>query len=192
MGNYRDFLDTLEGKRRVVSLFEPFVPRGIATKLIWRSGEQLWDTTEHRVMTLCDLYAYLRADTVTYDLRDGGTDELERLCEYVGYLPDGMKFVVISDDDETLEMASECENICAAASFTAKSGRLPMIRLSRDSNADSVIKAAIDGCKGIYLPEITDDILTTADKHHISLLGGTGTALLNTDRPTDIHEREPG
>ena len=38
MGNYRDFLDTLEGKRRVVSLFEPFVPRGIATKLIWRSG----------------------------------------------------------------------------------------------------------------------------------------------------------
>ena len=71
MGNYRDFLDTLEGKRRVVSLFEPFVPRGIATKLIWRSGEQLWDTTEHRVMTLCDLYAYLRADTVTYDMRDG-------------------------------------------------------------------------------------------------------------------------
>ena len=32
MWNYRDFLDTLEGKRRVVSLFEPFVPRGIATK----------------------------------------------------------------------------------------------------------------------------------------------------------------
>ena len=189
MGNYMDFLDTLEGNGRVVSLFEPFVPRGIAMKLIWRSGEQLWDTTEHRVMTLCDLYAYLRADTVTYDLRGGGTAELERLCEYAGYLPDGMKFVIISDDEETLEKAAERGQICAAASFTAKTDKLPLIRLSRDGGVDSVAKAAHDGCKGIYLPEVTDDILTEANKHHISLLGGTGTALLNTDRPTDIHER---
>lgn len=203
MEHHERFLRALDASRSgegrggaETSIFEPFVTRDIAEKLIWRSGKNLWDTTKHRAATLCSLYEYLKADTVIIDLR--GDDEertLHEVLECGGYLPRGAKFTLISDEPSVLKKAESDDSVGAAASFSAGADcfKKPLIRLSRAESASlrekDIYSAADGGCAGIYLTRIGAAELEAARTKRIAPLGGVGLDTINSDRPVDVHAR---
>ena len=203
MERHERFLRALDASRAEsgfesaeLSLFEPFVAREIAEKLIWRAGKNLWDTAAHRVATLCSLYEYLRADTVIIDLRgDDEERELHDVLECGGFLPRGARFTLISDETAVLKRAEKSDSVGAAASFTVGGDSFgkPMIRLSRAESVSErekdIASAAESGCAGVYLAKIGVNELEAARTNHIALLGGVGVDTINLDRPIDVHER---
>ncbi|MCI8388780.1 MAG: hypothetical protein HFE63_09975 [Clostridiales bacterium] len=187
MTDYREFIRALEGKSGRASIFEPFPNRKIVTQLIWRAGEFLWDTTEHKVATLIDFYAYIKSDVAVIDTRG---DDIERILACDTLLPDGMKFVIISDDADVLCRADVSDAVCALAVFEGGVEKYtkPMIYLCGGDIEKSIKSAVGCGCKGIYIPTGAEEYIEAA-RGKITLIGGLGLDYINSAEPLEIHAR---
>ena len=192
MHDYKEFLRALHGEPGRVTLAEPFIPRVIAEQLIWRRGKQLWDTPEHYVSTLCELYAYIKADVVFIDTRSFDAREL---VSYSHLLPNQMKFVAVADNLSMNEAIAD-DSICAVISedigtAAAISEKL-CVYLCRDRDDSVYTKiedAAREGFAGIYLPLLDEKIIEAAYDRGIMPMGGVGTEHINKTQPLDIYNR---
>lgn len=187
MRDYNEFLRALRGESGRAVLFEPFPGRKIVTQLIWRGGGHLWDTAEHYVSTLAEFYAYIKSDVVIADARCWDIGELLS-CR--GLLPEGMRFVIIADDADSLAVADADTSVCALATASEATGSYskPLIYLCRGGDIGAEIDRAIGrGCAGIYLPDKIEEHSDARGK--IALLGGLGLERISSDEPMDIYRR---
>lgn len=176
MADYREFLRALRGEPGRATIFEPFIERGLVTRLIWRGGRELWNTAEHTVATLSFLYSYIKSDVVIIDARE---NDIEKLLYFANELPCGMKAVVVSDNPEALAYAGKNDNVCALASTseTAIETAKPLIHIG---------ESLPDGFGGYYVTDGAERLLS--DKRRI-ILGGLGVSYLNSAEPLEIHRR---
>ncbi len=192
MHDYSEFLRALRGESGRVSLAEPFIPRVIAEQLIWRRGAQLWDSAEHYVATLCELYAYIKSDVVFIDSRL--YDARELVAQHT-FLPDRMKFVITADMSSALDALMD-DSVCAVMSdeldIAARIPDKPCVYLCHDNSgsAKSWLETAAErGFAGIYLPRLDEELIRSAAAHSIALLGGVGVDDINKTQPLDIYNR---
>ncbi|MBE6612169.1 MAG: hypothetical protein E7632_06735 [Ruminococcaceae bacterium] len=185
-GNHREFLRMLRREPGRPTLFEPHPTRAIATQLLWRGGDAMWDTVSHRVDTLIALYAYLRADTAVIPADAASIGEVLELSHK---LPEEMRFTILTDDAAALTAADASNAVCAIASACALSGgdfAKPVIFMAED---DAGIESAIRrGASGVHIPDSIEARYDTYGRH-IALLGGLGICQLNSDSPAAIHRR---
>lgn len=203
MRDYREFLRALNSQSGRVSLAEPFIPRVIAEQLIWRRGAQLWDSAEHYIDTMCELYAYVKSDVVFIDGREY---ELRELIKWRELLPAGMKFVVTVDRTSELEALMD-DSICAVMTSeldigamvgaSRECGRMkifgkPCVYLSRalgDAAKDDILSASEHRFNGVYLPKIDERLIGFATEKSVALLGGVGVDAVNHTQPLDIYNQ---
>ena len=189
--NPSGFLNLLNGRPSGAVLFEPYIPQKLAERLIWRAGGTLWDSPEHRLDTLSDVYAYLGAGTVTVDAV--GTDA-GALCEMLEKRGDGCIYTVIADSVPDLRRFDACRSVLALASHRPLDGDFdkPLILLA-DENSDPVrARDEADGCgmKGVYLSgRIPVDAVLEKSCEGPVILGGLGAAFLNSSGPLTIYAR---
>ncbi|MGN1410110.1 MAG: hypothetical protein ACI4XJ_08030, partial [Eubacteriales bacterium] len=81
--NKKYFLDFLNGSGQKNVLFEPFISKAHAETLIWRRGENLWDTPENYIDTLIYLSERTVSDVIFADIRLFAGDEKTRLLSYM-------------------------------------------------------------------------------------------------------------
>lgn len=203
MRDYSEFLRALNGQSGRVSLAEPFIPRVIAEQLIWRRGAQLWDSAEHYIDTLCELYAYVKSDVVFVDAR---AYNLRELIERRELLPEGMKFVVIIDrtseifalmDDSICAVMTDELDIVERVGTSRERGRslifgkpcVYLCRASGDAAKDDILSASERGFMGVYLPRIDERLFEFAAEKSVVLLGGVGVDAVNHTQPLDIYNR---
>ncbi len=174
--DHKNFLRILDGENAEFTLFEPFPTRQIVTQLIWRGGDELWDRPIRRAETLIEFYKYINSDVAV--IEPSGAYEM-----LSAELPEDMRFVVISDDVEEIEVVSRNDKVCAVATRGGfvKTNR-PMIYLpSVDSDQEDI--SNIDSrFSAVYLKKCT-----AAPKR--VTLGGVGTDLINSNLPLRIYER---
>ena len=176
--NYRNFLALLSGEKHALTIFEPFPTRQIVTKLIWRGGDELWNTAKRRAETLIGFYEYIKSDVAIIEPRGELSETLS------AELPDGMKFVIISDDPDELYRASLDDRVCALAT-RGEYLRLskPLIAISRENeSADEAVLRAKD-FNAVYTAE------KPANDGGKILLGGLGSTFINERPPLEIYER---
>ena len=169
--DYRKFLNILEGGQGI-PIFEPFPTRKIVTQLIWRGGDELWSTAKRRAETLIEFHRRIVSDVVPIEpCKDSGVFEAE--------LPEGMKFVVISDDPEELESAARNDKVCALATGGqyVDTGK-PLIYLSKGRG----IKTLDKRFAGVYQREYSGG----SDR---VILGGIGSEFINCNPPMKIDDR---
>lgn len=169
--DYRNFLNILEGGQGI-TIFEPFPTRKIVTQLIWRGGDELWCTAKKRAETLIEFHHRIISDVVPIE-------PCNNREVFEAELPDGMKFVVISDDPEELESAAKNNKVCALATqgqylCTEK----PIIYLSKERGDQIPDKRFA----GIYLREYSGNSERV-------ILGGVGTEFINCNPPMKIYDR---
>ena len=167
--DYRNFLEILNGGRGI-TLFEPFPTRKLVTQIIWRGGDELWTKPKRRAETLIEFYHYIDSDVVPIEPR-GESEMLD------AELPDGMRFVVISDDPDELGAADRNDKVCALATrgeFIET--RKPLIFLAKDD------VAVYKRFAGVYLAGFRGGV-------DLPVLGGIGSEFINTEPPLRIYER---
>ncbi len=189
--NPSGFLDLLNGKPSGAVLFEPYIAPKMAERLIWRAGSTLWDSMEHRLDTLADVYAYLGAGTVTVDAV--GTDA-GALCEALKKRGDGCIYTVIADSVSELRRFDACESVLALAVHRPVEAAFdkPMILLAEEDADPLTVReeAARCGIKGVYLSgRIPVDAALEWSGEGPAILGGLGTAFLNASGPLTIYAR---
>ncbi len=182
--NKRYFLDFLTscGKRPV--LFEPFVSCYHTETLIWRRGNNLWDSPENYVDTLLSLTERTGADMVFADLR-GLTDENKRSLGRAARLKSrkteiGFGFICSCGDD--LALAEECGADVVLLYGGLKSS-LPTIRM--DGDIDDAVSR---GDAGYFLRDSPEEYI---EKYggKIKLLGGLGVDWVENSGPVSIYKR---
>ncbi len=188
----REFLRLLAGQPGRAVLFEPFLPRGLVTRLIWRGGASLWDTDEHTVSTLCDVYAYLKSDVVFLDAR---ARDAESLLSYAPTLPAGMGFVVLSDDEEALKAADRHPAVVSLAMSDPAlraDFKKPLIFMAEPGEA---IEKALDKARDCGFaalhptsPDGFDEALLDVRDGPV-LVGGYGAKRLDLSEPVEVHRR---
>ncbi len=186
MINYNEFLRMLRREAGRPTLFEPHPTRKITTQLIWRGGDNLWDTPSHRVDTLIALFEYIKSDTA---IIEADRDTIDEILSCAALLPEGMKFTVLSNDIEALTLADRDDAVCALASRTQICGsdfKKPLIFMAeRDDEIEPAIARRV---AGVYIPHDIERLWREyGDK--IALLGGLGEECINTGEPVDIHKR---
>lgn len=174
---HNNFEALLRGEKHRLTIFEPFPTRDIVTKLIWRGGDELWSTMAHRTETLIGFYKYIKSDVAIIEPRG----ELEAVLS--AELPEGMKFVIISDDQRELQLAVGSEKVCALATrgefFELNK---PMILLqSEDESADETLSRA-EKFDAVYLRSMA------ASRRGKIILGGIGSEFINERPPLDIYD----
>lgn len=175
--DYKNFLRLLDGAPHTPTIFEPFPPRRIVTQLIWRGGAELWDTQRHRTETLIEFYKYIRSDIVLV----ASNGELDETLS--AELPEGGKFVIISDDPNELEKAASSEKVCALATYGEYHAfNKPMICLEREGESLESVLERSKKFSAVHLKKY-------AHCHERAILGGVGTDLLNSGKPLEIYER---
>lgn len=177
--DYREFLRLLRGENSRAVLFEPFPTKKIVTQIIWRGGDGLWDTPLHRAETLVEFYAYIKSDVAVIEPRGG-------LSEALGAkLPEGMRFVVISDNPDELIAADKAEPVCALATRgNYLELQKPLICLSRENEAPAETYGRSELFDAVYLSSDAEKYLGKKP-----VLGGIGTEFINTAGPIDIYSR---
>ena len=177
--DYMEFMRLLKGENSRAVLFEPFPTRKIVTQVIWRGGDELWDTALCRTETLIEFYAYIRSDVAVIEPR-GELHEALR-----AKLPEGMRFVVVSDDPDELRAADDSELVCALAT---RGERLrvekPLICLARENEAPAETYRRSEGFDAVYLSSDAEKYIGKKP-----ILGGIGTDFINTAGPLDIYSR---
>ncbi|MBQ8509743.1 MAG: hypothetical protein IJ493_07545 [Clostridia bacterium] len=188
MADYREFLRVLRREPGRVTLFEPYIHRKIVSQLIWRSGDNLWDTTAHRVSTLIDLYAYIKSDVVPLE---ANREDIADILACSPMLPDGMRFVILSEDADALHIAAASDAVCALGTGDIKLPReseKPMIFLADSGDTNAVAEAAAQGFDGVHISQNAEMLYPLA-KGQIALLGGLSIEDINVSEPMVIHRR---
>jgi hypothetical protein len=188
MPDYREFLRILRGEPGRAVLFDPFPHRSIVTQLLWRAGEHLWDTTEHRVSTLIDYYNYVKSDVAIIKAEE----DLDIILGLSHLLYDGMKFVILSDDIDILARADTSDSVCALATTNRKikSIKKPLIYLSKSGyDDDTLANLKNDGFAGIYAATDAEKYIERQKDLKIAILGGLGTDYINSSEPLQIYNR---
>ncbi len=177
------FTSFLKGNGTKTVLFEPFISRYHTETLIWRRGNELWDTPEHYIDTLISLSERTLSDIIFADIRAYGKEDklslIHAVCEKSEKIfPRG--FGIIADCKEDVKLAEECGAVDVLALYGGVvSDVIPSIRA--DCHTDVDIASAIScGYCGCYASSGIDELLPKYGKS-IRLLGGLG---CNSDKPT--------
>lgn len=174
--DYKNFLSLLNREKSLPTIFEPFPTRQIVTQILWRGGNELWDTPKRRTETLIEFYKYIKSDVAVTELC-GEYDILNT------ELPCGMKFVIISNDPEELYFASKSEKVCAlATSGEYTDFDIPLIYLSKKGEDEQSVLNADSRFAAVYLTKCTQ-------KPSRTVLGGIGIELINSGSPMKIQSR---
>ena len=100
--NKEYFISFLRGKGKKAVIFEPFVSRTHTETLIWRRGDELWDTPEHYIDTIVSLSERTLSDVIFADMRLFDFGGKRRLLEYIShkdFSPRGFGIITDSSDD---------------------------------------------------------------------------------------------
>lgn len=173
-------LSSRRGKKAVI--FEPFVSRTHTETLIWRRGDELWDTPEHYIDTLVSLSERTMSDVIFADMRLFDFGGKRRLLEYIShkdFSPRG--FGIITDSSDDIAFAEESGADVIAAYGDIKSKALPTIRMDGD-----IENAILLGYDGWYASDSAKEYLTKyGDK--IRVLGGLGVKWVEGSSPMEIY-----
>ena len=186
--NKKYFLDFLDGKGVKKVIFEPFISRKHTETLIWRRGNNLWDSPENYIETLIYLSERTVSDIIFADMRIfNKAEEKERLIKHIELkskeiLPLG--FGLICGNTYEVELAEMCGNIDVLALYeNCTSDKFPVIRM--DGDIQSAVKR---GESGWFAPDSAEYYLDNySDK--IKILGGLGKSWVEENSPALIYER---
>lgn len=180
--NKEYFISFLRGKGKKAVIFEPFVSRTHTETLIWRRGDELWDTPQHYIDTLVSLSERTLSDVIFADMRLYDFGGKRRLLEYIShkdFSPRG--FGIITDSSNDIASAEESGADVIAAYGDIKSKALPTIRMDGD-----IENAILLGYDGWYAPDSAKEYLTKyGDK--IRVLGGLGVKWVEGSSPMEIY-----
>ncbi len=185
--DYREFLRMLRREEGRPSIFEPTPSETTVSKIIWRTGDMLFDTAEHKVETLISFYENIKSDTV---IIDADKDSISDILACSGKLPENVKFTVISNDAEVLKTASEDDSVCALASMLpieAKEFEKPVIYIAKNDLRTEVEGAVERGAAGIYVP-CDAEYIWRRYGGKIAVLGGMSDILIGSS-PVRVHAR---
>ena len=192
--NYKHFINILTGKtsadgKNTPALFEPLVNQSICEQLIWRKGENLWDTPEHYFDTMYSLRERTKSDVIALDMRRFTAAENQQLLECVTSSLTGnneIRAVMLCDTDEQIVAAETCEFVCAVGGFgdVRRSKSLPFIRMDGDVTA-----AIAEGADGYYCTSSDAETVYANHGGNITIIGGLGLNWLNGSSPMDVHAR---
>lgn len=180
--NKEYFISFLRGKGKKAVIFEPFVSRTHTETLIWRRGDELWDTPEHYIDTLVFLSERTLSDVIFADMRLFDSDGKVRLLEYVSHndiSPRG--FGIITDSEDDITSAEESGVDVVAAYGDIKSKTLPTIRMD-----GSIENAILLGYDGWYAPDCAKEYLEKYG-NKIRVLGGLGKNWVESSSPMEIY-----
>lgn len=185
--DYREFLRMLRREPGRPVLFEPEPAHGSVAQIIWRAGALLWDTPEHRVATLASFFQNIKSDTLSIS---ADKDNIDAILGCGDTLPTGLKFTVISNDENVLTKADTSEHVCAVASMLKLSGdsfEKPLIFMARSDRRSEVDGAVERGAAGVYVP-CDAEFLWQRYNDKIAILGGLCDSLI-AGSPVRVHER---
>ncbi len=181
MSDFNNFIAFLSGKSTKATLFEPKPHRNLVTKLIWRGGDELWDSPKHKCETLVEFYAYIKSDVAIIE-PEGSLDEMLAVS-----LKSGMKYVIISDDENELESADKSSEVCALATrgeFVRTEKPLICIAKENEAPNETVARYESGSFSAVY---IQSDAERYAAKARV--LGGIGTDKLAEGNPLGVYKR---
>lgn len=185
--NKKYFLDFLSGDGRKNVLFEPFISRTHAETLIWRRGENLWDSPENYIDTLIYLSERTLSDVVFADIRLFEGEEKSRLLSYMAEKSSAifpLGFGLICHGEDEIKAAEKCGGVDVLAIYGEQtSDCLPTIRMDGD-----IASAVERGDCGWFAPDSAEAYLSEyGDK--IKILGGLGAEWCGSTPPVSIYER---
>ncbi len=185
--NKKYFTDFLCGHGTKSVLFEPFISKYQTETLIWRRGEQLWNTPENYIDTLIALSERTLSDVIFADVRGMEEENLKKLLEHISkYRKDVSErgFGIITDnnnDIKPIEESGVVDVLCVYGDIF--SSTLPTIRM--DGSAENAIKL---GYCGYYITDNAEETLAKySDK--IRILGGLGKNNIENSSPVKIYSR---
>lgn len=185
--DYREFLRMLRREEGRPSIFEPTPSPETVSKIIWRTGDMLFDTAEHRVETLISFYENIKSDTV---IIEADKDSISDILACREKLSENVKFTIISNDTEVLEKASKDDSVCAIASMLslqAKDFEKPVIYIAKNDLRAEVEGAIERGAAGIYVP-CDAEYIWRRYGGKIAVLGGMSDNLIGSS-PVRVHAR---
>ncbi len=185
--DYREFLRMLRREEGRPSIFEPTPSCSTISQIIWRSGDALFDTTEHRVDTLISFYENIKSDTV---IIEADKDSISDILAFREKLPENMRFTIISNDTEVLKTASKDDSVCALASMLAleaKDFEKPVVYIAKSDHRTEVESAIERGAAGIYVP-CDAEYIWRRYGDRIAVLGGMSDSLIGSS-PVRVHAR---
>ncbi len=142
--NKEYFISFLRGKGKKAVIFEPFVSRTHTETLIWRRGDELWDTPEHYIDTIVSLSERTLSDVIFADMRLFDFGGKRRLLEYISHKDFSLRgFGIITDSSDDIAFAEESGADVIAAYGDIKSKALPTIRM--DGDIENAILLGYDG-----------------------------------------------
>lgn len=185
--NKKYFTDFLNGCGTKAVLFEPFISQYQTETLIWRRGEQLWNTPENYIDTLIALSERTRSDIIFADMRSMNEENSQRLLEQISKCRENVHergFGIITDNDSDIKLIEDSgvvDVLCVYGDIF--SSTLPTIRM--DGSAENAIKL---GYCGYYITDNAEEILEKySDK--IRILGGLGKINIESSSPVKIYSR---
>ncbi|MCQ2431566.1 MAG: hypothetical protein MJ175_03060 [Clostridia bacterium] len=184
--SYQNFLSVFAHRPATPpTLFEPFICDPLTEQLIWRRGEQLWDTPEHYADTMVSLRERTQADIVILDARRFCVSTLDRMLAAAEELmPEGVRAVVLCGKQEAVRIAESSPAVCAVGGYDGCRPRnLPFIRMDRCAE-----DAYSEGAAGCFISSDAETLLP-AWQGKIALLGGLGDRMIEESSPVAIHKR---
>lgn len=182
-GNKRYFLDFLLGTGDVNVLFEPYIDRENAETIIWRRGEQLWNTPQEYIKTKLSLAERTHSDVLFCDMnRFTGAEKIKYIETLRKFILHGgpLGTCVICHSQEEVDDVSDIAD-CVAIYGSAKSSNSPVIRM------DGSIEDAISrGDSGWFARDNAEYYLKKYGDR-IRILGGIGADFINSASPLKIH-----
>lgn len=168
------FTSFLTGNGTKTVLFEPFISRYHTETLIWRRGNELWDTPEHYIDTLIALSERTLSDVIFADIRAYRKEDklslFHAICDRVEKIsPRG--FGIITDCKEDVALAEKCGAVDVLMLYgDVVSDVIPSIRAAcrMDEDINSAISCGYCGC---FVSSGIDELLPKYGKS-IRLLGG--------------------
>ncbi len=188
MRNYREFIRMLSREAGKPTLFEPFPSKNLISKIIWRAGSGLWDSTQNSVSTLISFYNNIGADTAVIP---ADADSISDVLAASEELIEGIKFTIFSDDAEVLATADRHESVCALATknplIYGKDYTKPVIFISGRDVILAIENSIERGLAGVYISD-NIELLWKRYGDQIALLGGISDSIVATT-PARIYER---
>ncbi len=185
--NKKFFLDFLAGNGKYNVIFEPFISRMLAEGLMWRRGDNLWNTVENLVDTRLFLAERVGEDIIFLDIRNQNYPYKRDILNAISKKADEadpIGFGIICDSQDDVTLSERCSGVSAVAVYgKASSDKLPVIRM--DGNIEDAISL---GDSGIFVQDSVEEYL---DKYgnQIRFLGGLGTEWIMSMPPVTIYDR---
>jgi len=191
--DYKHFINILAGansdKKNVPALFEPLINKAICEQLIWRKGDNLWDTPQHYLDTMFSLRERTKSDVITLDMRKFSADENQILTDHIASAlseNDEIRAVMLCNSNEQVSIAKTSKYVCAIGGFgdVAKPTSHPFIRMD-----GSIANAIAENADGYYCTSSDAETTYANYSNKITIIGGLGLDWLNGSSPMEVHAR---